>query len=324
MQIITNKEEWNRILEDKFTQFNDIYFRYEYLELWGKHYGGDPEAIFWEDNNIKIFWSHLVRDTNIINLTLDFNSELFDLTSPYAYGCQIFSPKTEDEKKVKESLKLFFGDYAKKNNHKSEFIRFHPIFKMWKHFYDTKFFNIQHINDVVVIDLTKDISTLFGNIKKGHRYNIGKSIERGCTVAFETNPQKAQIDNFITLYTKTMDRNRAVERYYFTTEFISDHFELLNALLVEAKIDNTVIGSSIFLLGKEIIHYHLSGSDYDFRSYYPSDLILSETIKWAQEHNFKMLHLGGGHGKDDSLFKFKKGFSNTTLPFYIGKRGVCK
>ena len=38
-----------------------------------------------------------------------------------------------------------------------------------------------------------------------------------------------------------------------------------------------------------------------------------------KENNFKLLHLGGGRGKNDSLFEFKKGFSNDIIPFYIGK-----
>lgn len=322
MQIIANKEDWNRLLEENFSEFNDVYFRYEYLELWAKHYGGEPEAIFWEDKNIKVFWTHLVRDTSKIDLTHDFNTERHDTTTPYGYGGPIFSPKTEDTEKVRKSLNRFFGDYeayALENNYKSEFIRFHPLCEMWKYFSDNNLFRIQRVNDVVIIDLTQDLSTIFRNIKKGHRYNLKKTIEKDYKIIFESNPQKAHIDNFIKLYYQAMDRNKAAPMYYFTPEFISDHFKLLNALLVEVKDNGTVISSSVFLLGAEIIHYHLFGSDYDFRNFYPSDLTLWEAVKWAKANNFKTLHLGGGRGKNDSLFKFKSGFSDTTLPFYIGK-----
>jgi len=317
MQIITNKEEWNKVLEEEFTQFNDVYFRYEYLELWGKHYGGEPEAIFWEDENVKIFWTHLVRDVSRINLNYDFNSELYDLTTPYGYGGPLIVPKTETTKGVKKSVFLFL-EYEKRNQ-KSEFIRFHTVYKQWKYFQGATFFNPKYINDVVFIDLTQDLSTICKHIKKGHRYNIRKAIERGCKINFERNPQEPQISNFIKLYSQTMERNKASYRYYFTTEFIANHFKLLNALLLEAKMNDIVIASSIFLLGNTIIHYHLSGSDYNFRNLYPSDLMLWEAITWAKTNGFELLHLGGGRGKNDSLFDFKKAFSNTTLPFYIGK-----
>src|SRR5690606_33259686 len=98
-----------------------------------------------------------------------------------------------------------------------------------------------------------------------------------------------------------MDRNKASEKYYFSKEFIDDHFKLLKAILVQAEYDNNVIGSSMFIYGDEIIHYHLSGTS-NVKNVYPSHLIIFELIKWAKERNFKYLHLGGGRGTNDSLF----------------------
>ncbi|HJH27991.1 MAG TPA: GNAT family N-acetyltransferase, partial [Methanophagales archaeon] len=92
------------------------------------------------------------------------------------------------------------------------------------------------------------------------------------------------------------------------------------SILIEVKYNNRIIGTSMLILGGKIIHYHLSGAAYGLKSLYPSDLILWEAIKWAKENNFKLLHLGGGRAKNDSLFKFKKGFSNDIIPFYIGKK----
>lgn len=291
LKVIRNKN-WNDIL-DKLFPHNDIYFRYEYVNLWAKYYDCIPEAIVWDEDSI-IFWTHLVCDKKI-----DFNTEKFDMTTPYGYGGYL---TTGD-------ITRFMIEYNKIYKDKSEFIRFHPAYDSWKYFKDAKY-----INDIASIDLHKEIS-----IKKGHRYNIRKAKERGCYVDIIDEPTNDNIDAFIDVYYQSSLKNKLRDFYYFSSEFIRSHFEDLSSILIEAKYKDKVIGSSIFMYGNKFMHYHLCGSNYDYRNYYPVDLILNEAINYAKEHNYEKFILGGGRGKNDSLFKFKTGFSNEILPFYIGK-----
>lgn len=317
MNIVKDKNTWNSLLKGEFEQYNDIYFRYEYFELYRKYYNVDPEVVFWEDNRVRVFLAHLVRDISKIGQFKDF--KYYDLTTPYGYGGPLVIVKKGKEK-INKSLKEFFEEYrnyALTNSYICEFIRFHPIFENWKSLNGV--FDIEHTNDVVIIDLTKDLEEIWKDIKRGHRYNIKKSTREGCKVEIASNASK-KIGNFIKVYYLTMDKNKAPKKYYFSTEFINSHLSLLNALLVEVKYKNEVIGASIFIYGDKIVHYHLSGATHGFRGLYPSDLTLWEATKWAKENDFKYLHLGGGRGKNDSLFEFKRGFSKITLPFYIGKR----
>ncbi|HJH26810.1 MAG TPA: GNAT family N-acetyltransferase [Methanophagales archaeon] len=319
MNTIKNRTEWNSLLKGEFSEYNDIYFRYEYFELYKRHYDVEPEGIFWEDGNVKIFWTHLIRDISKIEQFKDF--KYYDLTTPYGYGGPLIITKGGDKEKVDESLKEFFEEYKKyalKNNYVCEFIRFYPIFENWKFF--NRIFDVEYLNDVVIVDLTKDLEEIWKGIRKGHKYNIKKSIREGCKVEVISNPPKKDIDSFIKIYYHAMDKNKASKKYYFSIEFITDHFNLLKSILIEVKYNNRIIGTSMLILGGKIIHYHLSGAAYGLKSLYPSDLILWEAIKWAKENNFKLLHLGGGRAKNDSLFKFKKGFSNDIIPFYIGKK----
>ena len=318
MQIINNNKEWNALLKKGFGGYEDIYFTYEHFELYGKHYNALPEGIFWEDESVKIFWTHLIRDISKMRQFKDF--KYYDLTTPYGYGGPLVVARTADKEKINKSLKEFFKeykDYAFKNKYICEFIRFHPVFENWE-FFDG-IFNIEHLNDVVVVNLNEDLEKIWADIKKGHKYNIKKSIKEGCEVKIINEPRKENIDNFIKIYYQAMDKNQATKKYYFSPEFIDDHFKLLNTILIEVKYKNKVIGTSLFLCGKKIIHYYLSGASNDFKGIYPSSLMLWEAIKWAKGNNFKILHLGGGRGKNDSLFEFKKGFSGPTTPFKIGK-----
>jgi hypothetical protein len=318
MNTIKDRAEWNSLLKEEFSEYNDIYFRYEYFELYKRHYGVEPEGIFWEDGNVKIFWTHLIRDISKIEQFKDF--KYYDLTTPYGYGGPLIITKTEDKEKVNKSLKKFFEDYTNytlRNNYVCEFIRFHPVFENQRFF--NEIFDVEYINDVVIVDLTKDLEEIWKDIKKGHRYNIKKSIREGCEIEIINKPSIGDIEDFINLYYETMDKNKASKKYYFSIEFINDHFNLLNAMLIEVKYKNEVIGASMFIYGDRIIHYHLSGAAYDSKSLYPSDLILLESIKWAKMNEFEYLHLGGGRGKNDSLFDFKKGFSNNVKIYYKGK-----
>ena len=304
MRIIKNKKEWNNLLEKEFGEYNDSFFRYDYFSLYGKHYNAEPEAVFWQDNNLKIFWSHLVRK---------IDSGHFDLTTPYGYGGPLI---VEKKKNKKTGLNDFWSDYknyALEKNYVSEFVRFHPVYRNWR------FFDSEYLNDVVLVDLKKNLEEIWKKIKKGHRYNIKKSLKEGCKIKIIKNPSFKNIDNFSSFYYSVMDKNKAQKKYYFSRDFIRAHLKMPDSFLIEAICGEKVIGSSIFLAGDKIIHYFLSGAKDGLKGLYPSNLILWEAIKTAKENNFKWLHLGGGRGKNDSLFDFKKGFSNFTKPFKIGK-----
>lgn len=318
MNVIKDKNKWNSLLDGEFSEYNDIFFRYNYFELYEKYCEAVPEGIFWEDKNIKLFWTHLIRDISRIKQFEKF--KYYDLTTPYGYGGPLIIIKTEDKEKINESLKEFFEkykDYALRNNYICEFVRFHPIYKNWEFLHSI--FNIEYLNNIAIINLNKDLEKIWQNIKKGHKYNIKKSIREGCKVEVINNPLKKNINNFIKIYYFVMDKNQASKKYYFPTEFINAHFKLLNAILIEVKYKSRTIGSSIFICGNKIVHYYLSGATHDFKGLYPSDLMLWEAIKWAKGNNFKILHLGGGRGENDSLFEFKKGFSDLIKPFRIGK-----
>ena len=54
--------------------------------------------------------------------------------------------------------------------------------------------------------------------------------------------------------------------------------------------------------------------------------MLDEIIKFLNKNNYKFFNLGGGRSNkiDDTLFKFKKNFSDNLLDFYFGKMIIDK
>lgn len=320
MEIVTERNEWNQVLK-QFPKINDVYFDYDYFSIFSCHYNAKPETLVWEDQHVSIFWSHLVRE---IPNTLGNDKRFFDLITPYGYGGPLINYKSNNNSKIQESLQSFMKEYfefAKKRNYVCEFIRFHPILKNWEPFLEgfQKTITLEHINDTVQIDLSKDLDQIWQEIRKGHKYNIKKTERENCEVKVFENPSEYDIDAFISLYHQTMKNNCASNKYFFTPSFIKDHFSRLSTALIRVDYCGQLIGASMFIAGNSFVHYHLSGSNKDYKGVYPSELIIWNAIKWAKERKFRIFHLGGGLGKNDPLFNFKKGFSQITAPFFTGK-----
>ena len=316
MYIIKDKTDWNNLIQDHFNEFCDIYFKNEYFELFSKIYDVEPEGLFWEDKNIKIFWTHLIRKINKISY---INCDYKDIITPYGYGGPLICIKSKNQKGVQKSINNFMSNYKKyalENNYICEFIRFHPIFKNWKLF--EKHFIVEYVNDVVAIDLTKNLESIKNNMSKTTRRYINKAQKEFDEISIVENPSRKEIQDFLSLYNETMKIQNASNKYYFSYDFINNHFEI-GSLLVYCKNTEGLIGSNaIFLRGKYIMHYHLGSTNYNFRSS-PLRAVLWKTITRAKEIGLKWFHFGGGRGKNDSLFDFKKGFSDQIFPFYTGK-----
>ncbi|MFA4849322.1 MAG: GNAT family N-acetyltransferase [Methanoregula sp.] len=320
MEIVTRREEWNRELA-QFSEVMDVYFNFDYFDIFASHYHARPEALVWEDPNISVFWSHLVREIPDAPGNPQFFS---DLITPYGYGGPLIHYKSTAPSKIQASLHSFMEEYfefARERHYVSEFIRFHPILKNWEPFREDfqKLIVLDYNNDTVYIDLTKGIDEIWQEIRKGHRYNIKKTERERCEVNIVENPSDSDIDAFIALYHQTMKNNCASDKYLFTPSFIKDHFSRLSAVLVRADYCGQLIGASMFIAGDSCINYHLSGSDKSPKGVYPSELIIWNVIEWAKKRDFRIFHLGGGLKKDDPLFNFKKGFSRLIAPFFTGK-----
>jgi hypothetical protein len=87
-----------------------------------------------------------------------------------------------------------------------------------------------------------------------------------------------------------------------------------------ARYQQRSILAALVLAGEHIVHYHLSGSDPEFRHLGANNLLLYELARWARTNGARYLHLGGGYVPGDSLFNFKAGFSPLRGSFCTGRR----
>ena len=169
----------------------------------------------------------------------------------------------------------------------------------------------------VVIDLTKPEKEQLQAMRHGHRSDVRRARNSGMIVYEDPNFDRLHV--FRGLYEQTMDRVGAASKYYFPKAYYDD---LLRQMAEKVKLlfcerEGRMIGGAIFLLSQSAIQYHLSGTataHLDERG--ASKLILDEMRIWGAENGFKWFHLGGGRGaREDSIFRFKAGFSKTRFSF---------
>jgi len=151
----------------------------------------------------------------------------------------------------------------------------------------------------------------------GHRNEINRSTRAGHRAFFDETFEHA--DRFVDIYQATMRRVGAGASYFFDRTYLDGlHSALGDRLkLGVVAIDGEVAAGALFVKTGEIVQYHLSGTDDRFLRERPTKLLLHFVRGWAKEAGAHWLHLGGGvGGLEDSLFKFKAGFSKTFFPFY--------
>lgn len=254
-------------------------------------------------------------DDNFIALPLIIreipDTNLFDCTSVYGYCGPVstidFDTIPEDViNYFQEQLLLFF----KANNIISAFSRLHPLISGERLF--VNFGSIKDINKTVAIELNITPEEQRKQYRKSTKSELNQLKRKGFEVVKATT--KNEIDAFISIYHETMKRVNASESYFFDHKYFYtflDNTCFQNWLLL-AKKDNEIAAGAIFTITDKIMQYHLAGTTEAYMKETPMKLILDEARLLGNDLGVDFLHLGGGVGgsDEDSLFRFKSGFSD--------------
>ncbi len=324
-----NRELWNKLVDA--LALKDIYFTPEYAMLFEategevrEAFGGEAQLFFYGNKRNYIiypFFKRKVSELPFRELLPPESQGWFDIISPYGYSgpiAYISEPKIEGE--LWQGFVKEFHHYCLQNNIVAEFARLHPYFR--NHLLLEKFTDINIVKraEVVFIDLELDESLIRKSMTKGNKSSVSKARRSG--VEISQSKSKDDIAAFYQLYTYTMERSEAKRAYFFSGKFFNDTLQLLdnNVELFSARYKDQIIAASLFLFKGDLAHYYLSGSDADFLSVCPNNLLLYQAMLWAKEQGYKIFNLGGGFEPNDSLFQFKSSFSKTTTDFYTYSR----
>jgi hypothetical protein len=291
-------------MSQNFNLLDDIYYDKRYIYLYLQE--GEELFDFRYDEGENFLVNRTIKRPIVKIGNIEVDDGYYDLESAYGYGG--FYTNSEDE----AFLSRAFEDYEKRcHNEKiiAEFIRFHP-FNDFPLNHD-KYLNFNlYDREVVTVSLKEDILS-------SYRSKVRNIIRRASEKV--TIEKSENIKKFIELYHLTMKKNEASSFYFFNKKLFEELYTLESVELYEVILENETIAMGFFMMGSDILHYHLSANtdiSYKINANYALLYAISELGKADGKKYFL---LGGGTTSldDDPLLKFKKKFSKETKPFYI-------
>lgn len=313
---INDRIKWNEVISSFSEQ--DVYYLRGYVKAFEEHGDGEPVLLSFISENNRAVCVMLKRD---ISNDPHFAGKLppdkwYDMTTPYGYGGFIFfhTPDDSDLLLLETQLKKILVD----NGIISAFFRFHPVLNnsVWHE----KIMQVIPLGKTIAMDLSSP-EVIWQNISSKNRNMIRKAEKNGIEIRHGKGMQL--LTRFREIYDNTMRRDNAAPYYFFEDAFyrsidndLRDNHEIFYAVK-----DGCIIAMSIMIFAGNRMHYHLSGSEYEYRQYAPSNLLLYKAALWGHEQGFKTLHLGGGVGSgEDALYRFKAAFNrNSDYTFAIGR-----
>jgi hypothetical protein len=307
----TDKILWNKFLNTIPDDKKDIYYLADYVNLY-KNKVCEPKCFIYKSKDNIFFYPFIKRSI--------LKTKYYDLITPYGYGGAIM--KNNDSEFTLSALKNL-TNYINENNIISEQIKFHPLLKNYEIYKKTNSHKIYMACNTVTIDCANEINFMWSKIyKKSNKEKIKKIQNKKAKIFFSNN--KSSIIKFREIYNNNLKNINAKKKYYFELEYYYSFLNNLNNnfFIAHLEIENEILASQLVIYDKNYGHTHLQGTSIKGKKLGVTNLLKHEVIMKAKEMKLKYLHFGGGRTDDenDSLLKFKKGFSNTLSEFFIAEK----
>jgi serine/alanine adding enzyme len=292
----------------------DIYFSPEWGKLYCQLDNGNFEYYYYESEYGQIYYPFVKRPVDY-----KFNEiQYYDTVTPYGFNGPIILGCENGRKKILlDSFNDIFTQYCFDNHIVAEYVRFCPWLKNHIDFAD--YYKIKPNRTVIGIDLSvKDV--LYDEINGTRRNKIRNAIRFGVSVEYDFRGDT--LDDFLKLYEYTIEKNKISDYYKLTKPFLIDNFIKLknNIFIANGILEGKCISSSIFLFGKEYLHYHFSANNPNYDKYNANSLLLYDVSQWGIKNQNKMFLLGGGGGSF-GLTQFKESFTkNNIFDFFVGEK----
>lgn len=291
---------------------SDVYFFSKYVQSFDSYSKGLGFAVLIESDKARYFEPFRVR-----KIDLEGFESYCDVSSEYGYAGPICTGDKAFANSALSALKAFFRKY----NVVCAFVRYHPLLKNQEIVEGMR--NTIPCNTTIYMDTSLPFEGILAGLNLKKRSNYRRALKKGTSVRCGT---ESDIAKFYDLYVQTMQHAHASDFYFLSEDFFRNTLQTLkdNSFMLVAEFEGDIVGASLFLFSEEMLHYHFSGKNLKNPNSAKANgttVILCEAAKIASEKGIKKFHLGGGVGgaSDDSLFNFKRDFSNLTATFYISK-----
>lgn len=241
--------------------------------------------------------------------------DALDAVSPYGYpGFLLDAAALERDGFVDEALDDLIATLAE-DGVVTAFLRMHPILNEGIEALASRH-RVEPRGVTVVIDVTQTDAERWAAMRKGHTNAINQAKRAGMTTSVV--PLAGHIADFVVVYGEVLQRLDASRSYHFDKTYLEELARDPSVWLIRAHLDDELTGAYILFEHDGVVHPHLGGARNGYHKPSPSNLLIHATCQWAQLRGNRLVHLGGGVGAsaDDSLFRFKSGFSPSRRTFH--------
>ncbi|WP_282035616.1 GNAT family N-acetyltransferase [Saccharicrinis aurantiacus] len=306
-QNIEEHKEWLNIWEN--WEEREVFAHPNYLSL---YQNSEACCAIYQKKDKKVIFPFCLRK---IDLNVGDNI-VYDIITPYGYG-DIYYLGEGSFKNELNNFRSLFESWAVENNVVSEFIRF-DLLSNSRLLYSGK---VCLNNENIICHLNKGEEVIYREFSAKVRRNIKKAKRSGLEISMDSSG--TDLDDFLELYYSAMNRLGAHSKYYLDKAYfhklhqgLKGHFSYFYVSWQGKKI-----ATALVLVSAQKIYFFLGGSDQNYFSMRPNDLLHYEIINWGIANKKEIYVLGGGVDAGDSLFNFKKGFApKGNVPFYVGTK----
>jgi hypothetical protein len=291
----------------------EVYAHPGYVRLFGTE-AAAPMCAAWESEDCGVLYPFLLRDLTGEPFCPPGVAPASDVITPYGYGGPF---RWGDSQCIASAFWREFDGWAHRRGVISEFIRFGLFQDALLDYPGRK----EEKQANVVRSLNADGDALWMDFEHKVRKNVNKAQRSGVLV--EIDPHGDRLDEFLVVYTRTMERRGALDQYYFTRDFferirdnLSGQFAYFHALHADS-----VISTELVLLSDYAVYSFLGGTLEEAFDLRPNDLLKYEIILWAKRQGKRTFVLGGGYQPRDGVFRYKLAFApRGGVAFYTGWR----
>lgn len=320
MEIIRDKESWDAIVSS-FPAW-DVAHEWGYFEAYRQR-DKSYDSILLYHNSVhgKIAYPFFIRKASLNENYLTANKEDHYLSAVYGYTGPLVE---ENSGQIWPEFQALFQSFIEENNIIAIEEKFHPVLKN-----NLLLIPESHITkkrDVVVILPDNEENLMLNYQRTSVKRGIKKAKKNGIEIKKEGIEK---LPDFLDIYYQTMERNNAMEIYYFEENFFKVLAKELGERFVffNAYYEGKLIASNLYLHSPTISFYFLGGQIFEYGSLQPISYIKHVAFAHYYELGIKYINEGGGRtgSDDDALLHFKSGFvqkataDQSILPYYTGE-----
>lgn len=300
---------WKSAIDAIGLKNGDVYFLPEWYLTWENYEQSEARCIVASEDGYLFAYPFLLKPI----AGFDSPKQYYDIQSAYGYG-GVITNHQNIPRNIVNKFNAKVTEWLVENNVIAEFIREHPLLNHCRR--DADYFPVR---TNIFVETAKDYKILDSKT----RQKISK-IRRNNELSIVIDEQLDSMDVFEDLYNQNAARIGMSGYYFFPDEYyklIQDHLKDYGQI-INIVYKGIVINSLLYFYYGNKATLHLAGANYNYHNLFGSDYIYYSCIMHAADNGIELINLGGGMSlnEDDSLFRFKKKFSNNFKDVYIGKK----